>query len=117
MFLGTLEQFNEGKPISHELQSKMDCYFKFRWEHNKNNAISTPEDFNLLIQLPESVQTRIYTDFLFKDVMHVYNKYFKTLKKSVSIIENKKKSAEQNEFVKRANTFFSKSVKIVDVAL
>ena len=67
LFIGTLERFNEGFKLDNEFQQSLLSYFEFRWQQNKNLAISTQEDVDLLVQLPQKVQSQIFTNFLFSD--------------------------------------------------
>jgi len=67
LFIGTLERFNEGFKLDSEFQQSLLSYFEFRWQQNKNLAISTQEDVDLLVQLPQKVQSQIFTNFLFSD--------------------------------------------------
>ena len=73
-FFGTLRQFNDNAPLKSSLRTELEDYFRFRWECNRNHAISTSEDRDLLEQLPDHVQAQIYSDFLFKDLVGVYQK-------------------------------------------
>ena len=49
VFLGTLERFNGEVKIELETVKKIEDYFQYRWIKNKNHAISTAEDYNLLL--------------------------------------------------------------------
>ena len=47
LFMGTLERFNGGQKLSGSFQIQLLSYFEFRWQFNKNHAISTQEDEEL----------------------------------------------------------------------
>mmetsp|Transcript_14068 Transcript_14068/g.21935 ORF Transcript_14068/g.21935 Transcript_14068/m.21935 type:complete len:120 (+) Transcript_14068:119-478(+) len=49
LFLGTLEKFNGSKKLLPDHQQEILEYFEYRWRFNKNNAISTQQDIDLLI--------------------------------------------------------------------
>ena len=55
LFMGTIRKMNDGVP--HKFEREIDEYFQFRWKFDKNQAISSEEDFDLLDQLPGRVQT------------------------------------------------------------
>lgn len=78
-FIGTLGKFNKDVPIEKESKEKIEKYFEYRWKHYKNVAISTKEDEELLEQLPMVVRTEIYTNYLYKDFMRTYKRYFDDL--------------------------------------
>ena len=80
-FLSTLERFNKNIAVPKDLKLNLEDYFNFRWKYNKNNAISTQQDFDLFIQLPWSVRTKIYSEFLHKEFLCKYCRYFQTLKR------------------------------------
>mmetsp|Transcript_20003 Transcript_20003/g.30767 ORF Transcript_20003/g.30767 Transcript_20003/m.30767 type:complete len:124 (+) Transcript_20003:464-835(+) len=56
MFLGTLKKYNEGD-VDKQFVEKLHSYFEYRWRHDRNLAISTDADADLLDQLPGRVQT------------------------------------------------------------
>jgi len=41
LFFGTMERFNEDRPLQPDFIETIEKYFDYRWAHNKNNAIST----------------------------------------------------------------------------
>jgi len=71
-----MEKFNGDRPLKKELLEEFEDYFHHRWMRHRNNAISTQEDHDLLVQLPRKVQIQIYSEFLFKDFVLTYHKYF-----------------------------------------
>ena len=48
LFIKTLEKFNHNEGLSFQLQESLNGYFQYRWQYNKNNAVSTPEDIFIL---------------------------------------------------------------------
>lgn len=48
----------------------------YRWSNHKNNAMTSSEDTAMLDQLPVEIQRRIYSDFLFKNFLKSFKKYF-----------------------------------------
>ena len=48
-----------------------------KWNYDKNNFLLTNEDKNLLAQLPDTVVTNIYTDFLYKDFLFKFRRLFR----------------------------------------
>ena len=64
-WLLVLKNFNNNKPLKPEMIQKIEKYFKYYWTNNKNYAIVNDEDLALLAELPSSIQSNIYKDFLF----------------------------------------------------
>mmetsp|Transcript_9853 Transcript_9853/g.14916 ORF Transcript_9853/g.14916 Transcript_9853/m.14916 type:complete len:180 (-) Transcript_9853:1524-2063(-) len=79
LFLGTMEKFNGDRPYTEARQQQILGYFEHRWQSNKNFAISTQEDVDLLVQLPQMVQNQIYSKFLFKDFIGIYRRKFNSI--------------------------------------
>ena len=48
MFFGTLKKFNDHVPFRKESMHKMEAYFNFYWEQNRNAALETDEDKEML---------------------------------------------------------------------
>mmetsp|Transcript_14801 Transcript_14801/g.22948 ORF Transcript_14801/g.22948 Transcript_14801/m.22948 type:complete len:133 (+) Transcript_14801:98-496(+) len=62
--------------LEEKFAKEIDLYFKYRWAHNKNIALSTMQDQFLMEQLPDEIQRSIYFDFLFKNFMAQYRNIF-----------------------------------------
>ena len=77
LFLGTMKRFNGNSPLPEQLVSKLEEFFMYRWQNDPNLAISTDEDKFLLDQIPERIQSLIYTNFLFKDFLETYKDSFR----------------------------------------
>ena len=56
--------------------SKFEKYFEYFWKNNKNYAIQSEEDFSIMRELPASIQSNIYKDFLFADFMELFRVHF-----------------------------------------
>ena len=48
----------------------------YRWENHKNNFLVTYNDQMLLAQLPATVQIQLYTEFVFKDFLWKFRRFF-----------------------------------------
>jgi len=55
---------------------KFEKYFEYYWQNNKNYAIADEEDLALLAELPCSIQSNIYKDFLFQDFLELFKVHF-----------------------------------------
>ena len=60
-----LKNFNNNKPLPPEMTQKFETYFAYFWKNDKNYAIASEEDQNLMRELPLDIQANIYKDFLF----------------------------------------------------
>ena len=47
-FMGSLTRFNGGQTIDHKRQERIERYFDFRWTNDRNIAVSTSEDEELI---------------------------------------------------------------------
>ena len=54
-FLGVCERFNDYKPMNMELKRKIESYFKFKWSHDKNQALRDVEDLDIFDQIPDEI--------------------------------------------------------------
>lgn len=75
-WLLVLQNFNNNKPLPPEMVSKFEKYFQYYWKNNKNYAIADEEDQALLAELPVSIQSNIYKDFLFQDFLELFKVHF-----------------------------------------
>lgn len=58
------------------MKEKIENFFDYRWNNNPNSAIHDQTDKDLLDQLPNDIQRKIYTDFLFMGFLQNFRKYF-----------------------------------------
>ena len=77
MFFLLLQKFNYGRQLNLQLQSDIRAYMDYKWNNDKNNFLLTDEDKGLLAQLPDTVVTNIYTDFLYKDFLFKFRRLFR----------------------------------------
>jgi len=75
-FFGNLKQFNKGRSIDHDMKIRIEDFMDYRWSNNKNNAITSAEDNAIMDQLPLEIQRKVYSDFLFKNFLKNFKKYF-----------------------------------------
>lgn len=54
-FFGLIKQFNKGQDIDIRMKERIEDYFDYRWANDHNQAISEPEDYALLEQLPSEI--------------------------------------------------------------
>ena len=74
LFLGTMKKFNNENSLKDT--EKINQYFKYRWGKDRNLAVSTDEDKELLDQLPKRLRVQLYTKYLFEDFMEHYKQIF-----------------------------------------
>lgn len=75
-------------------------YFSIRWLNNRNNFLLDAKDHDMFKQLPIECQTKIYTDFIFREFLNKFRRFFTfpvTLFENMDIdVEtNAKKNAEK----------------------
>ena len=47
LFLSTIKKLNGDAKLQRDLEFRIEDYFRFRWEHDRNLAVSTQDDFRL----------------------------------------------------------------------
>lgn len=52
-FFGVIERFNNNKPFNLELKRKIEEHFDYKWQNDKNAALTQKEDRDILMQIPE----------------------------------------------------------------
>ena len=67
--------FNENKPINQNLRDRIQSHFTHRWQNDKNIVVNQNKE--IFDQLPEEVQSSLYTNFLFKDFMMKFSGFFR----------------------------------------
>jgi hypothetical protein len=75
-WIALLSRFNNGNPLNKELITKIEDFFEYYWMNNKLAALANEEDIRLMDELPEPVQAEIFVDYLFKEYLYNYRKYF-----------------------------------------
>lgn len=75
-FFGTLKKFNRMIHLEDEFIDNFENFFEYKWSDDRNLAFQTHADLKIFHQMPIEVQTNIYRQFLFKDVIHIFRHYF-----------------------------------------
>ena len=75
-FFGLMIQFNNGHPISKDLQMDIVEHMNFIWNNNRNMFLDSKSDRDLFIQLPSSCQLQLYTDFIFQEFLFKFRRLF-----------------------------------------
>ena len=73
--------------------NKVVNFFDYYWENNRLAAMSSQSDKRMMDELPESVESQIYIDYLFADFLKSYKKYFNSMQEKFnhSIFKNQSK--------------------------
>ena len=53
--------------MDQELSDRIESYFAYKWENDRNNALRTPEVQYMLTKLPIETNRKIIIEFLFID--------------------------------------------------
>lgn len=75
-WIALLSRFNNGNPLNKELITKIEDFFDYYWDNNKLSALTTEADNRFISELPHSVQSQIFIDYLFTDFLYKYKFYF-----------------------------------------
>lgn len=76
-FLNLLSKFNNNIPINKEFKDKMVTFIEFCWTSDKNFILKSEEGQLIVEQLSEKVRTNLITQFLQKDFIIKYYKFFR----------------------------------------
>ena len=83
-----LKNFNHNKPLPPALTKKFEDYFEYFWKNDKNAAIATEEDQNIMRELPDHIKANIYKDFLFQDFLELFRVHFLFKKPEVDQVKD-----------------------------
>ena len=86
-FFILLEMFNYGKQIDVDLQNRIRMFMSHRWKNDKNGFLVSDNDRSLLAQLPDRVQIQLYTDFIFKDYLWKFRRFFRITNEIESLVK------------------------------
>ena len=75
-FFVLIQKFNNGMPIEAEFKLRIEHYMQYKWQNDKNMAITLKEKEEIMEQIPTDVQDRLYCEFLFKDFLRKFWTYF-----------------------------------------
>lgn len=75
-FFGTIQKFNNMESIDIYLKERIEEYFDYKWENDKNQAFKEKQDMDMFSQLPADVQVEIYNKYLFKNFLTAFAKVF-----------------------------------------
>ena len=68
-FFGLIKRFNGNVDIEVNLKREIEQFFDYKWQFDRNQAIDDEQEIKILEQLPEEVQNKIYTNFLFREFL------------------------------------------------
>ena len=75
-FFGLMRRFNANVEVEYSLKTTIEAFFDYKWQFDRNQAIDDEEELAMLEQLPEEVQNKIYTNFLFKEFLKTFSQTF-----------------------------------------
>lgn len=75
-FFGVLQNFNNNKPIDPDMKHNIEEYFKFKWRLDRGQAFVLKQDIDLLMELPEETKHKLFGEFLYKDFICAFQKFF-----------------------------------------
>ena len=64
-FFNLIVRFNGKKPLPGNIRLRIEKFFEYKWNHDRNQALHDEEGQKLLSELPEEVQKKIYIQFFF----------------------------------------------------
>lgn len=76
LFFATLKYYNKNQTFNIKMKECIEEYFEFRWSNDRNAAISSKRDQQLLAELPHEVQDRLLCGYLFTDFLQTFRSFF-----------------------------------------
>ena len=83
-FFGILQKYNNGRLLKKEFTTEIEDYFEYYWSNDKLYSVATEEDHRYFDELPQSIKTEIFKNFLFKPFIQTFKKMFE-LRKNLKI--------------------------------
>ena len=80
-----MQKMNGGKPLNEKLSKKIHDFFDYKWTHDRLMAIDGEDEQSLLEQLPEFVQNKLISHYLFGDFLMSYMDFFRILNAPASL--------------------------------
>ena len=75
-FFGLLQRFNGNKSINLELRQKIEAFFDYKWNNDRNMAIDDEGEIALLDQLPTEVKDKLLVGYLYNNFLHTFKTLF-----------------------------------------
>ena len=75
-FFLLLRMFNNGECLNHKVQEEISFDMNFKWINDRNNFLLADQDRAIFGQLPRHCQRKIYTDFIFKEFLYKFRRFF-----------------------------------------
>lgn len=75
-FFGTIKRFNNMESIDIQLKERIEAFFDYKWEHDKNQAFKDEHEILMFTQLPPEVQVQMYNQYLFQTFLTAFSKVF-----------------------------------------
>lgn len=66
------------RPLPKKLLVAIDTHFKFFWKHERNLWMLVPENRRALAALPRNMSQKLFTNYLYTDVLLKFRKFFHT---------------------------------------
>ena len=74
--MNVIKRFNKDEALKEDQIKRIEDYFYYRWDKDKNLAFNDEGDVKLLETLPIGIQQDLYRRFLFEDFFIVFRKHF-----------------------------------------
>jgi len=75
-FFGLIKHYNKGRFLDQDIKEKIEDFMEYRWLNDKNQAVSDDKDRELISQLPLEIEQQIYSNFMFKNFLKNFSRYF-----------------------------------------
>ena len=76
-WIALLARFNNGYPLSKELITQIEDFMNYYWKYNRLDILADGTGKRFMSELPMSIQSEIFIDYLFRDFLYKYRFYFR----------------------------------------
>ena len=76
-FFQVLKRFNGNKSVNRKFTDKVQAFFEYKWSYDKNLAIDSEEEMKILGQLPDEVQDKLLTNYLYSTFLNTFAGFFR----------------------------------------
>lgn len=84
-FFKLMKRFNGDKPINHNLVKRIENHFDYMWNNDLLAALDDETETAILEQLPEFVQDKILTGFLFTKFLQTFSSFLMLTKSQAQL--------------------------------
>ena len=79
-FFNLISKYNYHKQLDRNIKEDIERHMEYYWNNDRNYALIDKVDQDMMEQLPDEVQNRIYKNFLYVEFLSKFNRMFTIFK-------------------------------------